>query len=185
MFRIFYSIFKALANYRCLRTFKKGSLQQLPQLKVEQLKRQGVACLALDFDGVLNSHAELTPNQSCEAWLRKLIQVWPQQNIVILSNKPSAARINYFKKNFPGIEFCIAPKKKPYPHGLLSIARAKQIPIEKVLLVDDRLLTGMLACCIAGAQGLLIKKPYKRFWRRPIRELFFMLLRTFERLVVI
>ena len=104
--------------------------------------------------------------------------------IVILSNKPHKQRIAYFKQRFPEIEFIQAPKKKPYPHGLEMIAQKKQMPIEKILLVDDRLLTGMLACCIAGAQGILIKRPYKRIWRRPIRELCFIFLRTIERFII-
>lgn len=48
-------------------------------------------------------------------------------------------------------------------------------------MVDDRLLTGCLAALGAGARPCCIRQPYISFKQRPLAELFFMLMRRFER----
>lgn len=185
MIRIFYAIFKALAHYGCLRRLKRQNIRQLVDLSPKQLQEKQVACLALDFDGVLSAHGESSPNQHTINWLQSLIKIFPEDKVVILSNKPNQKRIDFFKQHFPQIAFILAQKKKPYPHGLEQIAKLKQVQPKHILLVDDRLLTGMLACCIAGTQGILVKKPYKRVLRRPIHELVFASLRTLERILIL
>lgn len=184
MTRFLYALIKAFKHYGCLSRLKQNALPRVVNLTSEDLSKLNIECLALDFDGVLNAHAELRLHPDCEQWLKSLCKVWPEDKIVILSNKPHPKRIAFFNQSFPNILFVPKTKKKPYPDGLLKIAKMKNISADKILLVDDRLLTGMLACCIAGSKGILIKKPYKRLFRRPIRELFFIFLRTFERLLI-
>lgn len=183
--RYLYTLAEGIKHYRCLRGKKKQTLKHITDLKVDYLHQHAIKCLALDFDGVLNAHAEPALKPEVKQWLEGFVQVWPSSQIVILSNKPKPIRLAYFKTHFPGIGFCTNVAKKPYPQGLLQIAKQQKISPNQIMLVDDRLLTGMLACCISGAQGVLIKHPYKRVFRRPIRELFFASLRVLERLLII
>ncbi len=183
--RYLYTIIKMLQCYRCLGRKKRSRLTHVTDLKDNFLHQRQVKCLVLDFDGVLNAHGEPKILPECEAWLKELTQTWPEKNIVILSNKPTEQRLQYFNTHFPQISFCSNVRKKPYPDGLLKIAKQQNILPSELLLVDDRLLTGMLACCLSGSHGLLIKKPYKKFSKRPITEMFFMSLRTMERFFII
>jgi uncharacterized protein len=54
---------------------------------------------------------------------------------------------------------------------------------EEVVLVDDRLLTGGLACVLAGCQCLLVTKPYQDFKNHFFYEVAFASLRIAERLL--
>lgn len=55
---------------------------------------------------------------------------------------------------------------------------------ENLLLIDDRLATGMLAVEIFQCKGILILKPEKNILRNPIIEIFFVVLRFLERFFV-
>jgi predicted HAD superfamily phosphohydrolase YqeG len=73
-------------------------------------------------------------------------------------------------------------RKKPYPDGMLKIIELSQAKPNEIALVDDRLLTGILATTIAGTHCVYITKAYRRFASQPIRECFFSSLRFLEKL---
>jgi hypothetical protein len=52
------------------------------------------------------------------------------------------------------------------------------------MLVDDRLLTGGLAACIAKVSITYITRPIVLLSKRPLSELFFMMLRFWERRLI-
>jgi predicted HAD superfamily phosphohydrolase YqeG len=151
---------------------------QLNKISPSSLKQQGIEILALDFDGVLAAHGEAYPNQELNNWLNQCINIFGAKNIVILSNKPMQKRIDYFKSY--GIEFITEVKKKPYPDGLNKIMALTGKNNQKIMLFDDRLLTGCLAACIAKVPVTYITKPYKltlffrslRFLERGIMQLY-------------
>ncbi len=158
--------------------------QQLHQLSPETLKQQGVRVLILDFDGVLAAHGELQPTKELHPWLHSAIQQFGSENIFVLSNKPLPSRIAYFEEHFSGVRYISAVKKKPYPDGLEKIITLTRQKPEALILVDDRLLTGGLAACIANVPMIYINHPYIHISKRPIQELFFMSLRFIERFII-
>ncbi|MEK7989586.1 MAG: HAD family hydrolase [Thiotrichaceae bacterium] len=154
---------------------------QTAQINPQQLKQLGIKILVLDFDGVLAPHGDLQPLQELDGWLQQCVQVFGGNNIFILSNKPTSQRIAYFKQNHAEIRFIIAVKKKPYPDGLEQIITLTGKSPTEIMLVDDRLLTGVLAACIAEVKTVYISYPYTSIKQRPVAELFFMSLRGLER----
>jgi len=148
------------------------------------LKAEGIASLALDFDGVLAPHGFPAPLPEAQEWLARSVSVFGAGKIFILSNKPTEARISWFAEHFPEIGFISGVRKKPFPDGLKKTGELAKVPLPSVLMVDDRLLTGCLAAINAGARPCYIRRPYISYRQRPFTELFFMLLRAGERLFV-
>jgi predicted HAD superfamily phosphohydrolase YqeG len=153
-------------------------------LDMAALRAAGAQALALDFDGVLAEHGEPQPRPEVQAWLRECVAEFGAARVFVLTNKPLPARLRYFELHHPGVRCITGTRKKPYPDGLLHIAALSGVPPEQVRLLDDRLLVGVLAACIAGTQASYIRRPYTRLARRPLQELFFMALRGLERIGV-
>jgi len=154
-------------------------LNNVLDLDLEEAREEGFAAVVLDFDGVLASHAESRPRPRVENWLcENANKDFP---IYILSNKPTDEREQYFKEHIPRIKFIHSVQKKPYPDGIKRVIRGTRLQPQQILVVDDRLATGVLAAILAGSRAKLIMRPYTNFVRRPIRELFFAFLRLFER----
>jgi hypothetical protein len=149
-----------------------------------ELKKQGIKVLVLDFDGVLAADGELLPNAEIQPWLQECIQHFGATQIFILSNRPLPTRIAYFNTHYQGIRWIKEVRKKPYPDGLQQIITlTKQLP-QTIMLLDDRLLTGALAACLTQVKVTLVTHPYANWWKRPLRETFFTLLRFSERRLV-
>ncbi len=157
---------------------------QLHQISPVQLKHENTVILVLDFDGVLAAHGELHPTKELHDWLHECIDVFGSSKMFVLSNKPLPARITNFNKHYPGIRYITNARKKPYPDGLQEIMAVTGQPARALMLVDDRLLTGGLAACIANVPVTYIGRPYVLLSKRPIQELFFMTLRFLERWLV-
>ena len=153
-------------------------------LQPEELKQSGIQALALDFDGVLSPHGFQIPLPEAEQWLRDCVAVFGEEKVFILSNKPTKERSDWFGKCFSQLRFISGVRKKPYPDGLQQIAKHAAVPIETVLMVDDRLLTGCLAAVNAGARPCYIRNPYISFSHRPFAELFFKTLRSIDRIFI-
>lgn len=187
MTRYLYTIINMFHHYDTLTNLAKNKnriFKQITDITINDLTNLSISVLALDFDGVLNSHGEDYPKLEVIVWLHQIQEHFLPDNIFILSNKPSAARQQFFEEHFPGIRFIKGVRKKPYPDGLEAIFKLKNLSLkqrQQVALIDDRLLTGMLATCIAGCQGLYIDSPYTQFKVRPIEESFFQMLRYWER----
>ncbi len=148
------------------------------------LKQGGISVLALDFDGVLAPHGYPEPLPEATAWLTRCESVFGEERLFILSNKPSLKRSDWFRSRFPGIRFISGVKKKPYPDGLLTVIKLASVRPDEVMLIDDRLLTGVLATCLAGTRITYINSPYVTFSASPIPELFFCGVRTLERILL-
>jgi len=155
--------------------------QRAVDIDLGNLKQQGIQVLILDFDGVLASHGEPAPSKEVLPWLTQCVEVFGANGVFILSNKPNLTRRQYFAKHFPTIRFIRATRKKPYPDGLQRVLLESGVAPETLAIVDDRLLTGVLAACIAGVRGVYITAPYIQYKKRPFTELFFTFLRWVER----
>jgi len=137
--------------------------------------------LVLDFDGVLAPHGNDVPLPEIVEWLRRCASVFGEERIFILSNRPDPARADYFQRTFPGVRFVSGVRKKPYTDGLLHIMELSGAAPCHVVMLDDRLLTGVLAACLAGTGVVYITGPYVSLTQRPLLESFFMMLRIVER----
>ena len=136
----------------------------------KELRKLGPKALALDFDGVLASHAEPVPSREVHEWLESALEVFGANRIFILSNKPSKERADWFTENLTGIGFISGVPKKPYPDGMLRAAEAAGVPSADLMLIDDRLMTGGLAAVLAGSRFCWITRPYIDVQKRPARE---------------
>lgn len=183
--RIVYAIKAFWCNRTQLKQYAAArdlQLASIVNLTPQNLTDRGIEALVLDFDGVLAAHAELRPRADVVQWLNTFAQEFAPHKIYILSNKPTAERQAYFKQNFPDITFIVAKRMKPYPDGLQQILLTSGLLPNQLLLVDDRLGTGILATIISGIQGYWITQSITNFYARPLRETWFMLLRHIERL---
>jgi uncharacterized protein len=146
--------------------------------------KEYIKVLALDFDGVLAPHGYPEPSGAMKLWLDKAHESGRFGRIYVYSNKPSESRKRYFQENYPEFSFVSNVRKKPYPDGLFKIMEQEGVAPESVLMVDDRLLTGILAAAIAGTSSLYIAKPLADFSYNPLKETVFATLRFVERWVI-
>lgn len=149
-----------------------------------KLPNQGIAALALDFDGVLAGHGFPSPLPEAILWMKRCEAVFGGKNIFILSNKPTEERRLWFAEHFPDMRFISGVRKKPYPDGIKKTGELAGVPLSSIMMVDDRLLTGCLAAILAGARPCYIRRPLVSLRYNPVAELFFMLLRAVERLFI-
>ncbi len=155
--------------------------RQLCQLSPIELKQQGITVLVLDFDGVLAAHGESQPAKEIRPWLQACIQCFGANHVFVLSNKPLASRIAHFNCHYQGVRYITTVRKKPYPDGLKTIMNLTGQSSHQVMLIDDRLLTGVLAACLANVSVAYITCPYVQLSKRPLPEMFFIVLRFLER----
>ena len=158
----------------------KHCIQSVTELRVDFLRDQSIKFVALDFDGVLAAHGKPELNADVKIWLDGFAKEFGQENIFILSNKPTQVRLEYFEMNYPQIRFISKVAKKPYPDGLLRVVDTVGCKPTDVALVDDRLLTGCLACIVAGCYPILITKPFVDYDNYTTSEKFFSFLRKWE-----
>lgn len=159
-------------------------ISALSELTPQKLDDANIAILILDFDGVLAPHDAAKPLPQAEEWLKGLCQTIGEHRLALFTNKPKSERMAYFQKQFPSIYIVHGVRKKPFPEGIIQVADYKGVPVHRVALLDDRLLTGMLSVCLAYARGYYFVKPYHHYLRHPIKEGFFSCLRQIERWLV-
>lgn len=184
MNRIIFAVQNAWKKRHLLKEFltnPKLQLTSLNDLTVEMIEAAHVAVVVLDFDGVLAPHDANTPTPEAQKWLQKLCISIGEPRIAILTNKAKLERLRYFREHFPGIQVVQGVAKKPYPDGLWEIANFRGIESSRLLLIDDRLLTGMLAATLAPCQARYFSKPLRSFKKHFFKEIFFSLLRSTER----
>ena len=179
--RLIYSTKKMLKHKKQISAVKgEHCMRSVTELRVDFLRSQNIKFVALDFDGVLASHGKPELNADVKIWLDSFAENFGQENIFILSNKPTQVRLEYFQKHYSQIRFISGVAKKPYPDGLQKVISTVGCKPEEVALVDDRLLTGCLACIIAGCYPILITKPFVDYDNYTTSEKFFTFLRKWE-----
>ncbi len=184
MQRIRYAIYNALRHKKNLYQYLVNPAlrsSSVTELTPDYFNARGIKYIVLDFDGVLANHGEVKPLAEAEAWLNNITKIIPESHFALLSNKPFAQRLQYFQKRFPNIVVITGVAKKPYPEGLNQLVEHFKCPKNELALVDDRLLTGMLAVCLACVQGIYIEKAYRNRKENLMVEGFFALLRKGER----
>ncbi len=153
------------------------------EISIQQLRLTGVKIIVLDFDGVLAPYGDDQPSTLMLGWLNRCIRQFGEANVFILSNNPSPARIEFFREHFARVQWLTGFRLKPYPDGLEWAISFRSVAPREVLLIDDRLMTGVLCACIAQIGVCYVRQPIVALSKRPSRELFFMALRGMERLL--
>lgn len=186
MNRFTYTLKKAFSHQSELHALLKDrslSCKSVLEITPELLNKKNIGALVLDFDGVLSPHAAEVPLSPIISWLHHLQHHWPYP-IFIFSNNPSITREIFFKEHFPSVKFIKNMPRKPYPDGLLYVQKKTGLEAQHILMVDDRLLTGMLAGILAGTQGLWVKKPVQNFKHHFFREMLFAMFRKMDKAIL-
>lgn len=184
MWRWLFALKEGWKHRRALKSFLNNPARAIPSLHAitpKKLDEAGVAILILDFDGVLAPHGACDLDQETLSWLQGLALVIGEQRLAILTNNPLPKRLAFLKQHFPLIHVVQQVRKKPYPDGILEVVSYRGVERHQVLLVDDRLLTGLLASCLAYSRAWYFYPPKQNYWRHPLKELGFSLLRQGER----
>lgn len=134
-----------------------------------QLYEQGIRAMILDLDGVLAFHGDLEVSEDTKIWLNRCVEIFGSKKVFILSNKPSKRR-DYFNQVFPSIDFIMGVRKKPYTDGLERVIEKTGLAAEKILLVDDRLFTGILAALQMNMPAIFITHPLVNWRLHPLEE---------------
>lgn len=140
---------------------------------------QGIRVLILDFDGVLSFYEGEAPLPVVNDWLSAAKKIFGDA-IFVLTNLPTPARRTLFDTRYPGIHLVHAARKKPYPEGIQAILKKTGYAAHQLLLVDDRLLTGIVLAVSMGVRGCWVTKPYQNFNLHPIKEGFVTILRRLD-----
>lgn len=166
------------------------NVDQVTLLELNSLKFNKIKILILDYDGVLSSYGESQPLPEVINWLERAILIFGPRKIFILSNNPSLIRKEFSDKYFNEKIIFVISQPKPYTDGIEYIKKYLllefgEAPINsEILLVDDRLATGILAAKIADIASCLILKPYINIKKKFIVEIVFIMFRKFERLIL-
>lgn len=187
MCRYIFALIKAYQYRASLKLYVTNSeyrIASVTDLSPVLLRKQEIQCLVLDFDGVLASHGETKISPSLVHWLKDCIRTFEKNRVFVLTNKYNQAKEDYFRLEWPEIVLLKPPAKKPYPDGILAILKRTGLKPEALLVIDDRLLTGILAAILAKTQARFIIKPLQNFSKRPIVESFFVFLRWIDGLIV-
>ena len=182
-FRVFYTLKQGWHHRQQLSHIHYSHTQHLIHVDFAQHKAYGVKVIVLDFDGVLAPHGNTEPASETYPIIENCLTLFGENNVFILTNKPTPKRQNYFQRHFPSIKLIHGFRKKPYPEGLKTIIESAQVSPEETLLIDDRLLTGGLVACITGVKIEYISQPLVDYSQRPIIERVFQGLRKFERML--
>ena len=182
--RILYTTSKMIQQWSELKNYRNNSKLQIKnvlELNPIEIKEQGIKCLALDMDGVLTAYGEEKLSPSIATWLDHCLQIFGYGKVFILSNKSTLGRIEYFSKKFKGLGVMVPERKKPYPDGIQQILQLTKIKAQELLVIDDRLLTGILAAILVNVPARYVTKPMINLHSQTMTELFFIGLRTFEK----
>lgn len=181
--RIVYALRMAVRFRASLgRIYREAPPEHPWDISIQRLRSTGAKVIALDFDGVLAPYDDDRPSTPMMGWLDRCVEQFGGANVFVLSNNPSPARIEFFRQRFPGVRWLTGFRPKPYPDGLERVISLGQVAPWEVLLVDDRLLAGVLCACIAQVNVCYVRRPIVDLSKRTSRELFFMTLRGVERL---
>ncbi|MDH5511303.1 MAG: hypothetical protein OEZ32_13260 [Nitrospinota bacterium] len=142
----------ALSRLRRNPTF----VESLTQKKLTEL---GAQVIILDHDGVLGANRSVGPDEAGQELIRRSVAVCGPGMVFILSNtqsKRNERRVHYNDK-YKDVVYLVA-KAKPDPDGIMQAAWASGAAMDKIAMVDDGLLTGVLMALESGSIAVHAKR---------------------------
>lgn len=140
--------------------------------------------IMLDFDGVLSSHNDVNFDENVFYWLKFTYEIYGKSSLCVYSNNIFISRILFLKK-IGIVNTSIGFRKKPYPDFINNVLNNKKLLYHEIILIDDRISTGILAASIAMIRWCLVKNPYLNIKGNFFVELFYIFLRKLENLFLL
>ncbi len=125
----------------------------------EFFKNLGAEAVVLDHDGVLGPSRSEGPDETGVETIRMAIEAFGPGRVFVLSNTRSKRDIRQdtYDRDFSGARY-IKAERKPDPEGLKTVSRLSGVPVEKIAVIDDGLLTGILMAVPSGAIPVYAKR---------------------------
>ena len=145
--RICYALVMAWRYRKMLKAYRTESALQAAKVVILDpvlLKAEGIKVLVIDVDGVLTSFGELIVTKEIESWLNSCVSIMGEGRVVVLTNKPTTERSQYYANTFKGIQLVQARRKKP----LVFAIRAAKIPVSNLSSIINTSSGFTLACSI-------------------------------------
>jgi len=141
-------------------------------LDLERLWDEGIRAVICDHDGVLGPNKMIMPDEYGQEFLERLVKTFGGGKVFILSNarRMEVNRRSYYDVTSVDILW-LSAERKPSRDGLRQALERTSLPVEKIAVIDDGLLTGILMAVENGARPLYVKrdKLCEKIWPRIIR----------------
>ncbi len=132
----------------------------LTEISPEELYRQGLRLLMLDFDNTIVPYTTNEPTPEMAAWLRSALD--SQMRICVVSNSRNGRVVAFCEKY--GLP-CITHAKKPGTKGIRACMVKYSCAPEECALVGDQIYTDVLGANMAGITSILIPAIHNHnFW---------------------
>lgn len=142
------------------------------ELSAGKFAELGAEAVLLDHDGVLGPSRSEVPDETGMEILNNAVRAFGAGKVFVLSNTSSKRDIREqrYKNLVDGVRY-IKSEKKPDPAGLKIASDLSGVPIEKIAVVDDGLLTGIVMAISSGAIPVYAKRKRlsERFFAKTIR----------------
>ncbi|MDH5637014.1 MAG: hypothetical protein OEZ04_00815 [Nitrospinota bacterium] len=128
-------------------------------LTQKRLSELGAQAIVLDHDGVLGANMSVGPDEAGQELIRNAVAVCGPGMVFILSNTQSKRkeRRAHYTDKYRDVVYLLA-KAKPEPDGIMQAAWASGAPMDKIAMVDDGLMTGVLMALESGAIAVHAKR---------------------------
>lgn len=129
-----------------------GRVRRVEDITAMTFREMGAEAVILDHDGVLGSVKSLLPDESGIRLINEAISAVGVGKVFILSNTLTRreTRAAAYNQSMPDVVY-LKTKRKPDPEGLLEASKMCGVPVEKIAVVDDGVLTGALMSVENGA----------------------------------
>ena len=129
------------------------------ELSVERFVELGVGAVVLDHDGVLGPSRSDVPDETGMEILKNAVEAFGAGRVFVLSNTSSKRDIRgrKYQNLLEGVRY-IKSEKKPDPAGLNIASGLCGIDVEKIAVVDDGPLTGIVMAVSSGAIPVYAKR---------------------------
>ncbi len=129
------------------------------ELTEERFKGLMAEAVVLDHDGVLGPSRSEVPDETGMEILHNAVEAFGAGKVFVLSNTSSKRDIRErrYERLVDGVRY-IKSKKKPDPAGLNIASGLSGVPVEKIAVIDDGLLTGILMAVASGAMPVYARR---------------------------
>ena len=130
-------------------------------LSEKRIAEFGARVAVLDHDGVLGPNRSLGPDEAGQDLISHAVAVFGSGMVFILSNTKAMRkeRRMAYGQQYTDVVYIVA-KPKPDPDGVMQASWASGAPMDKIVVLDDGLLTGILMALECGAMAVYAQRRY-------------------------